>query len=50
LVIGQSRTASAELLLENAVFLFQVVENVLLVPVQPAREGQDQEVEVGDGV
>ena len=41
-VIGRSGTPTPELLPENGILLHQVVENVSLVSVQPAREGQDQ--------
>jgi len=41
---------SAELFLENPVFFLQIAKDLLLIPVQPAREGQNQEVEWGDRV
>ena len=38
-MIGQLQSASIELHLQNAVFLDQVVNNVLLLAIEPSREG-----------
>ncbi|MHC5001179.1 MAG: hypothetical protein ACYTE1_10240, partial [Planctomycetota bacterium] len=45
LFIGESKTLSIELILENTVFFNQIVDNGLLVAVKPAGQGDDQELE-----
>src|SRR5262249_7079922 len=50
LVVGQPEAAAIHLLLEDTVLLHQVLNNVLLVAVDPSREGQEQHlqgVEIG---
>jgi hypothetical protein len=48
--ICQPGAPAAELLLENPIFLFQIVQDLLLVAVQPVRDRKDYETEWGDCV
>ena len=45
LFIGKSKTLSIKLILENTVFFNQIVDNGLLVTVQPAGQSDDQKLE-----
>jgi hypothetical protein len=45
LVIGQPEAAPLQLLLQDAVLLYQVLDNVLLVAIDPPREGQEQHLQ-----
>ena len=47
LVVGEAKAASSELLTEDAVLLHQVVDDAVLVAVDPAGEEQKEEVERG---
>ena len=44
LVIGQPEPFSAEMFSQNPVFLLQVTDDGLLVPVDPAGRGDDQQL------
>ena len=44
MVIGQSKAFAAKLSFEDAVFFSKIVDDVLLVPLDPARDGDDKEV------
>ena len=45
LVVGEPEAAPLHLLLEDAVFLHQVLDDVLLVAVDPSREGHEQHLQ-----
>ena len=45
LFIGESKTLSIELILEDTVFFNQIVDNGLLVAVKPPGQGDDQKLE-----
>jgi len=47
LVIGQPEAASRPLFLEDAVLLHQVLDDALLVAVDPSREGHEQHPQRG---
>ena len=44
LSVGQSRPSTAELLAEDPILLPEIVDQIFLMPVQPASEGQDEEL------
>ena len=48
LVIGQPEAASRPLFLEDAVLLHQVLDDALLVAVDPSREGHEQHLQRGE--
>ena len=45
LIVGQLQSPAPELLLEDAVLLDQVGNDVLLMPIDPAGDGQEQQLE-----
>jgi hypothetical protein len=48
LVIGQAEAASLHLFLQDAVFLHQVLDDMLLVAVDPSSEGHEQHAHGGE--
>jgi hypothetical protein len=42
LVILQAQAMALQLLSENAVLLYEVLDHVLLVPINPSSDGQEQ--------
>ena len=49
LVIGQPEAAPRHLVLEDAVLLDQVLDDVLLVAVDPSRQGDEQHLQGAEG-
>ena len=45
LSIGQAERLTAERLSENAILLAEIVDEIVLVPVEPASDRKDQEVQ-----
>ncbi len=43
--VGQAQTAAAELLFENAILQDEVLDHLGLVPVEPAGEGGEEQLE-----
>ena len=44
LLIGEAQSASTHVLPENAILFFQVIDRILLIPVDPAGDGHDEQL------
>ena len=43
--VGQPKRSTAELLAEDAILLSQIVDQILLVAIQPSGQGEDEELQ-----